>query len=313
MFSFIVRRLLLAIPTLWITLTLIFLLVRVIPGDPTAVVMGSYVSEENIKTLKHQMGLDRPLMVQYFDYLYKVCQLDFGKSLITGTPVMKEIITALPHTLELTACSIVFGILTGIPLGLLLALKRNSLIDYLGRLLSLGGISVPVFYSAILLILLFSLRLDLLPTMGVGKEGSLASRIQHLILPSVTLGILMMSYLTRITRSATLDVLSEDYVRTAYAKGLRDKRIIFKHVFKNASIPVITVLGLYTGILIGSSVITEIIFHRPGLGSLIVGAMLNRDYIVLTSVMTLYAGIVILINLLTDLSYGLIDPRVRLS
>jgi ABC-type dipeptide/oligopeptide/nickel transport system permease component len=313
MIAFIVRRLLMAIPTLWITLTVVFLRVRVIPGDPTAVIMGSYLSEENMKTLKRQMGLDRPLAVQYVDYLVHFCQFDFGKSLITGTPVLKEIQTALPHTLELTGCSLLLGIFTGIPLGLLLAFRRNTLIDYLGRFLSLGGISLPVFYSAILFILVFSIRLDLLPTMGVGKEGNLWSRLQHLILPSLTLGLLMMSYLTRITRSATLDVLNEDYVRTAYAKGLRSKEIIFKHVFKNASIPVITVIGMYTGILIGSSVVTEIIFHRPGLGSLIVGAMLNRDYIVITSVMTLYAAMVILINLITDLSYGLIDPRVRLN
>jgi ABC-type dipeptide/oligopeptide/nickel transport system permease component len=313
MIDFVLRRLLMAIPTLWVTLTVIFLLVRVIPGDPTAIIMGSYLSEENVKTLKRQMGLDRPMAVQYVDYLSRFCQFDFGKSLITGTPVLKEIETALPHTLELTGCSLIVGIVTGIPLGLLLAFRRNTIIDYLGRFFSLGGISFPVFYSAILSILFFSIRLDLFPTMGVGKEGDWGSRIQHLVLPSLTLGLLMMSYLTRITRSATLDILNEDYVRTAYAKGLKGRKIIFKHVFKNASIPVITVLGMYTGILIGSSVVTEIIFHRPGLGSLIVGAMLNRDYIVITSVMTLYAAIVILINLITDLSYGLIDPRMRLN
>jgi len=312
MLTFIIRRTFIAIPTLWITLTVIFLLVRVIPGDPASVIMGSYMSEENLKVLRKQMGLDQPLIVQYLHYLHDFSRLNFGKSLITGAPVIQEIKTALPHTLELTFGGIFIGIVTGIPLGLLLALKRNSLVDYLGRFFSLGGISFPVFYTAILFMMIFSIKLDLFPTMGVGKEGDFGSRIHHLILPSLTLGLLMMSYLTRITRSATLDVLNEDYVRTAYAKGLREKKVIFKHIFKNASIPVVTVLGIYTGILIGSSVVTEIIFHRPGLGSLIVGAMLNRDYIVITSVMTLYAAIVILINLITDLSYALIDPRVRL-
>lgn len=311
MFAYTVRRILVAIPTLWIALTMIFILVRVVPGDPTAAIMGDYISEEGVQTLRHQMGLDRPLTEQYIKYLYGFCRGDFGKSLITGGPVINEIKSALPHTLELTFGGLLVGIVTGIPLGVFLALKRNSVVDYLGRFFSLAGLSFPAFYTAVLLILVFSIKWDLLPVMGVGEEGNFASRIKHLILPSLTLGLLMMSYMTRITRSSMLDVLSADYVRTAHAKGLKRIKVISKHAFKNASIPLITVLGLYAGILIGSSVLTEIIFNRPGLGSLIVGAMLNRDYITITSVMTLYAAIVIIINLITDLSYGLIDPRIR--
>lgn len=311
MLAYTVRRILMAIPTLWIALTVIFILSRVIPGDPTTAILGDRITEEGIRILKHQMGLDRPLYEQYLKYLYGVIRGDFGNSLITGAPVIKELMGALPRTLELTLGGLMLGMLTGIPLGLFLALKRNTGWDYMGRFFSLVGLSIPSFYTAILLILIFSMKLDLLPVMGVGENGVFCDRMRHLILPSCTLGLLMMSYMTRITRSSMLDILGSDYVRTAHAKGLRRQKVIYKHAFKNASLPIVTVLGMYAGILIGSSVMTEIIFNRPGLGSLIVGAMLNRDYITVTSVMTIYAAIVILINLITDLSYGLIDPRIR--
>ncbi|MCU0559411.1 MAG: ABC transporter permease [Desulfobacterales bacterium] len=311
MLAYTIRRILMAIPTLWVALTMIFILVRVIPGDPTTAVMGDYVTDKSLEVLKRQMGLDLPLIEQYGLYLYNFVRGDFGNSLITGAPVLKELKNALPHTLELTFFSLLIGTLTGIPLGVFLALKRNSAWDYLGRFFSLAGISFPSFYIAVLLILLFSMKLDLLPVMGVGPAGDTWARMRHLVLPALTLGLLMMSYLTRMTRSTMLDVLGADYIRTAHAKGLRKAKVIFKHALKNASVSIVTVLGIYTGILIGSSVMTEIIFNRPGLGSLIVGSMLNRDYITITSIMTVYAAIVIFINLITDLSYGLIDPRIR--
>ena len=311
MIAYAIRRILMAIPTLWVALTMIFILVRVIPGDPTSAVMGDYVTEKSLEVLKKQMGLDLPLIEQYGLYLYNFIRGDFGNSLITGAPVLKELKNALPHTLELTFTSLLIGMFTGIPLGIFLALKRNSFWDYLGRFFSLAGLSFPSFYIAVLLILLFSMKLDLLPVMGVGTTGDFWDRMHHLVLPSLTLGLLMMSYLTRMTRSTMLDVLGADYIRTAHAKGLRRIKVIFKHALKNASVSIVTVLGIYAGILIGSSVMTEIIFNRPGLGSLIVGSMLNRDYITINSIMTVYAAIVIFINLITDLSYGLIDPRIR--
>lgn len=311
MLYFTVRRVLMAIPTLWVALTMVFILVRVIPGDPTTAVMGDYVTDQSLEVLKRQMGLDLPIIEQYGVYLYNIFRGDFGNSLITGGPVLNELKSALPHTLELTFSSLLIGIITGIPLGIFLALKRNSFWDYLGRFFSLAGISFPSFYIAILLIMLFSMKLDLLPVMGVGPAGDFGARMRHLILPSLTLGLLMMSYITRMTRSTMLDVLGSDYIRTAHAKGLKKKMVVYKHALKNASVSIVTVLGLYAGILIGSSVMTEIIFNRPGLGSLIVGSMLQRDYITVTSVMTVYAAIVIFINLITDLSYGLIDPRIR--
>ena len=311
MLSYTIRRILMAIPTLWVALTMIFILVRVIPGDPTTAVMGDYVTEKSMAVLKQQMGLDRPILEQYGLYLFNFVRGDFGNSLITGLPVIKELKNALPHTLELTFFGLLLGTVTGIPLGILLALKRNTFWDYAGRFLSLAGLSFPSFHIAVLLILFFSMKMDLLPVMGVGNAGNFWDRMHHLILPSLTLGLLMMSYLTRMTRSTMLDVLGSDYIRTAHAKGLKKIKVILKHALKNASVSIVTVLGIYAGILIGSSVMTEIIFNRPGLGSLIVGSMLNRDYITITSIMTVYAAIVILINLLTDLSYGLIDPRIR--
>ena len=311
MIAYAIRRILMAIPTLWVALTMIFILVRVIPGDPTTAVMGDYVTEKSIQVLKRQMGLDRPLIEQYSLYLYNFIRGDFGNSLITGSPVLKELKNALPHTLELTFCGLLIGMVTGIPLGIFLAMKRNSFWDYLGRFFSLAGLSFPSFYIAVLLIFIFSMKLDLLPVMGVGVSGDFWDRMHHLVLPAFTLGLLMMSYLTRMTRSTMLDVLGADYIRTAHAKGLKKLKVILKHALKNASVSIVTVLGIYAGILIGSSVLTEIIFNLPGLGSLIVGSMLNRDYITVTSIMTVYAAIVILINLITDLSYGLIDPRIR--
>jgi ABC-type dipeptide/oligopeptide/nickel transport system permease component len=311
MLSYTVRRILMAVPTLWFALTMIFILVRVIPGDPTTAVMGDYVTEKSMAVLKQQMGLDRPILEQYGLYLFNFVCGDFGNSLITGSPVIKELKNALPHTLELTFFGLLIGTVTGIPLGIFLALKRNTFWDYIGRFLSLAGLSFPSFYIAVLLILVFSMKMDLLPVMGVGNAGDFWDRMHHLVLPSLTLGLLMMSYLTRMTRSTMLDVLGSDYIRTAHAKGLKKTKVILKHALKNASVSIVTVLGIYAGILIGSSVMTEIIFNRPGLGSLIVGSMLNRDYITITSIMTVYAAIVILINLLTDLSYGLIDPRIR--
>jgi ABC-type dipeptide/oligopeptide/nickel transport system permease component len=311
MISYAIRRIFFAVPTLFIALTCIFLVVRVLPGDPTAAILGDYISEEKVFILKHQLGLDRPLIVQYGEYLWNFCIGDFGYSLVTGTPVIKEIKAALPYSIELAIGGLLIGMLTGIPLGLLLAVKRNSWVDYWGRLFSLVGLSLPTFYTAVLLLLVFSIKMGWFPVLGIGEAGNFSDRMHHFILPSITLGLEMMAYLTRMTRSSMLDILNEDYVRTAHAKGLTRSVVIFKHAFKNASVPVVTVLGLYASNMIGASVLTEIIFNRPGLGTLIVGAMLKRDYITITSVLVVYSTIVVIINLITDLCYGFIDPRIR--
>lgn len=311
MFTYALRRILIAIPTLWLVLTLVFLLVRVIPGDPALVVLGDYATEETLREFRHEMGIDRPLSIQYFEYLVNFVRGDLGRSMINQQPIIRQLKVALPYTLDLTISGIIIGIILGIPVGCILALKRNSWLDYLGRILSLAGLSIPAFYLGILLIVWFSIKIDIFPVSGGGDFSDIGSRISHLALPAFSLGIIMMAYIVRITRSSMLEVISSDYIRTAEAKGLKMKKVIAKHALKNAMIPVASVIGIYAAILIGSSVVTEIVFNRPGLGTLIVGAVKQRDYNVLQSIMTVYATIVVLLNLLTDLSYGFFDPRIK--
>jgi len=257
------------------------------------------------------MGLKDPLSVQYLRFLGNLTLGDLGKSIINGSPIAPEVARVLPHTLALTASAIVLGVIFGIPLGVLTALKRNTLLDYLGRTFSLTGVSIPAFFLGILLMLVFSIRLDLFPVVGAKEMKSIWDNLHHLILPSVTLGLMMTAYITRTTRSSVLNVLEEDYVRTARAKGLRERMVIYGHTLRNALIPVISFIGVYAIVLIGSSVLVEIVFSRPGLGKMMVGAIKQRDYMTLQSVMVIYASLVVVINLLTDLSYGFVDPRIR--
>lgn len=311
MLTYVCRRILVTIPTLWAVLTLVFLLVRVVPGDPAIVVLGDYASEELLSELRHEMGLDRPIFVQYGEFLWGFIHGDLGRSLVNQQPIAERLFAVLPYTLELTVSGILIGALIGVPLGCLLALMRNSWVDYVGRVFSLAGLSMPAFYLGILLIMWFSITIDIFPVSGAGDPGDMMSRIQHLVLPALSLGLIMTAYVTRITRSSMLEVLTADYVRTAVAKGLKQKKVVAKHALKNALIPVVSVVGVYAAVLIGSSVMTEIVFNRPGLGKLIVGAMKQRDYNVLQSIMTIYASFVMLVNLLTDLSYALLDPRIK--
>lgn len=311
MSAYIFRRLLVAIPTLLVVLTLVFLLVRVAPGDPATAVLGQQASKEAIENLRERMGLNEPLWKQYFGYLGGLIHGNLGKSLITRQPVGSQVLYALPFTLELTATGVVLGSLLGIPLGILTAIYRNTILDYLGRIFSLAGLSIPAFYLGILLMMAFSIQLDFLPTVGGGSQGDIGDLLYHLVLPGLTLGMIMTAYVTRMSRSSILDILQEDYVSTARSKGLKEWVVVYKHILKNALVPILSVLGVYSIVLIGSSVMTEIVFSRPGLGKLMVMAMKQRDYLMLQSLLTVYAGLVIIINLVTDLSYGTVDPRVR--
>jgi len=311
MINFIIRRILVAIPILLVVLTLIFILVRIIPGGPAVAVLGDYASKEAIEALEKEMGLDQPLWKQYTTYLTDLLHGDFGISIINGSPIGPTILRVLPYSLELTFASILIGIIFGIPLGVVAALKRNKYFDYICRALSLTGISIPSFYLGILLMLFFSIKLDWFPVLGGGDITNLADNAYHLFLPSLTLGLLMTAYITRTTRSSVLNVLSEDYVRTARAKGLTERKVIYGHALRNALVPVVSFIGVYSILLIGSSVLVEITFSRPGLGKLMVGAIGQRDYMTLQSVMVVYAALVVIINLITDLSYGLIDPKIR--
>jgi len=311
MFNYVVRRILQTIPILFIVLTLVFIVARVLPGDPAVAVLGDYASKEAVNALREQMGLNAPLWLQYLRFLGNIIRGDFGKSLISGYPVGLMIIRALPYTLELTLSGILFGYLLGIPLGISAATHRNSFIDYFNRIFSLIGLSIPAFYLGILLMLVFSIKLHLFPVVGGGELSNISDNLRHLALPSLSLGLLMTAYITRMTRSSLLNILQEDYIRMARSKGIAERVVLYKHALRNALIPIISLGGLYAVVLIGSSVMTEIVFSRPGLGKLMVGALKQRDYIMLQSVMVVYVFIVVIINILTDLVYGLIDPRIK--
>jgi ABC-type dipeptide/oligopeptide/nickel transport system permease component len=261
--------------------------------------------------MRERMGLNAPLWLQYIRFLGQLARGDFGRSLINDVPVSQQIRRVLPYTLELTGAGIFFGLLFGLPLGLLTALRRNTLLDYAGRVFGLAGLSVPAFYLGILLMLLFAVQLDLFPVVGGGEHSDLQDNLHHLVLPALSLGLIMTAYITRMARSAMLQVLNEDYMRTARSKGLRERVVIVRHGLRTALIPVVSVIGVYSIVLIGSSVMTEVVFSRPGLGKLMVGAMKQRDYTTLQSIMVIYASFVVVINLITDLAYGIIDPRIR--
>ena len=311
MSSFVLKRVGFAVITLFSVLTIVFFIVRILPGDPALVILGDQASMEAIEALRARLGLDRPLIVQYFSFLSGVVVGDWGVSMVSGRPVIEEILKVLPATIELTFVSLVIGAVLGIPLGVWSAIRRNSLPDYVTRLASLLGLSFPAFVSAILLLLVFAIQLRWFPVISSIQGESLGERLRDLALPAVNLGIIMAAYITRVARSAMLEVLNQDYVRTAHAKGVDFLSVIMRHCLRNAMIPVVTVVGLYLGILIGNSVLTEIVFNRPGLGKLIVGALNQRDYTMLQGMMVIYTFIVVAVNLITDLTYGLIDPRIK--
>jgi peptide/nickel transport system permease protein len=309
--AFVLKRIGFAVVTLFAVLTIVFFIVRVLPGDPAQVILGDQASAAAVEALRARLGLDQPLWAQYLDFLRGVLSGDWGVSMVTGRPVIAEILKVLPATVELTVASLILGVVFGVPLGVWSAVRRNTLPDYVTRLVSLLGLSFPAFVSAILLLLVFAIQLRWAPVISSGQGDTLGARLRDLALPAINLGLIMAAYVTRVSRSAMLEVLTQDYVRTARAKGLAFGTVVWRHCLRNSMIPVVTVVGLYLGILIGNSVLTEIVFNRPGLGKLIVGALNQRDYTMLQGMMVIYTLIVVAVNLLTDLTYGLIDPRIK--
>ena len=308
---YIIRRLIAAIPTLLAVLTLVFLIVRVVPGDPAVAILGDRATPEGIAALHAKLGLDMPIWRQYVDFLARSLSGDFGRSMVTGRPILSDVGAVLPHTIDLTLASLIVGSVIGVPVGIWAALHRNRPIDYAARLLSLIGLSFPVFVSGIFILLVFALHWRLCPVIGNARLDDPLDRLDKLVLPAATLGLVMAAYITRVTRSAMLSVLGEDYIRTARAKGVPWRRVVWRHGLRNAAMPVVTVVGLYIGILIGNSVLTEIVFNRPGLGKIIVGALNQRDYTMLQGLMVIYCFLIVVVNLITDLTYGMIDPRVK--
>lgn len=311
MLPFVIRRLGFAVVTLFSVLTLVFLIVRILPGDPALVILGDQASPASIAALRERLGLDQPLLVQYAKFLLQAMQGDLGNSMVTGRPVSEEIMAVLPYTMELTIAALILGVILGVPAGVWAAVRRNRMPDYILRFISLVGLSLPAFVAAVILLMVFAIQLRWFPVISAGTGDSLADRLRQMALPTLALALIMMAYITRVTRSAMLEVLNQDFVRTARAKGASPTTVIWRHALGNCLIPITTVVGLYLGILIGNSVLTEIVFSRPGLGKLILIALSQRDYTLLQGMIVVYTLIVVVVNLLTDLTYGFLDPRVQ--
>lgn len=311
MLAYCIRRCLWALPTMFAVLLFIFVVMRILPGDPAYAILGDEAPPEALEQFRRNWGLDRPLLHQFGTYLGGILTGDLGLSMANRQPILPQILRAIPYTLDLTIAGSAIGLLLGIPLGVFTARYRNRSVDYVGRMLSLAGLSVPSFYLGILLIFFLSFKFQWFPVIGGGDLSDPWSRFYHLILPALSVGLSQTAYITRVTRSSFLEVINADFVQTARAKGVKERPVMFKHALRNALVPVVSVVGIYVGILIGSSILVTIVFNRPGLGKLMVGAISTHDYTMLQSIMAIYAGIIVMVNLLTDLVYGLVDPRIR--
>jgi peptide/nickel transport system permease protein len=301
--TFVLRRLLLAIPVLLGVLFVVMLTIELIPGDPVALMLGDAATRENIRKFRDHLGLDKPLAVRYAQYLGQVVRGDLGRSIQQNRPVADELADAWPATLELAAAALVLAALIGISAGIVSAVWPNSFFDALARLGSLFGLSMPVFWTGLVLIVVFAFWLPWFPVGGIGSPA-------HLVLPAVTLALPSIAMISRMTRSSVLEVLREDYVRTARAKGVRERWVVVKHALRNATIPILTLLGLQAGQLLGGAVLTETVFAWPGLGRLMVKAIFARDYVLLQGAVLLFALAFVVVNLIVDLSYGVLDPRI---
>jgi peptide/nickel transport system permease protein len=304
MLAFVVRRLLLTIPVVWIVVTLVFLLIHLVPGDPVAQMLGEGASTAQVERLRHELGLDQPILTQYRSYMVGVLHGDLGVSFRNQETVAQSILGRYPATIELGVASIIFAILTSVPLGVMAAIRRGRGIDHFVGFISLLGVSLPNFALGPMLILVFSIVLGLLPVSG--RDG-----FWHLILPAVTLGGGAAASMTRMVRGSMLEEIRQDYVRTARAKGLGERAVLFGHAFRNGLIPVITLLGLQAGMLLAGTMITEIIFSWPGLGRLTYQAISARDYPLAQGCFLTIALTYIFVNLATDLLYSVVDPRIR--
>ena len=312
MSGYIARRVLQAVGVLFGVSILVFLLIHLVPGDPVRLALGTRFDPETYEALRQRAGLDQPLVVQYFDWIGGALQGDLGVSFRSGRPVTEMILERLPATLALAVGAIVVALVMAFTLGTIAALRQGSTIDHFATAVSQFGISMPDFWMGILLILLFALQLDLLPPSGyVSPLENPWEFLRHLIMPAVTVGVVSGSILTRFVRSSVLEALGEDYTRTARSKGLRERTILVGHVMRNALIPTITVTGLQLAYLLSGVVVIEVVFAWQGLGLLALNAVLGRDYPVLQGAVLLFAAFFLLVNLVVDLLYSYVDPRIR--
>ncbi len=331
MFQYVLRRVVVAVPMLLGAMSIVFFAMRVLPGDPCVAMMGDQATTEALADCTKNLGLNRPLAVQYVDYLWRSVQFDFGNSLRQGYPVNEYIGRMFPHTFILVMASAIVAALVGVPVGIISALKRrNPLVDYPLRILALLGLSMPVFWLGILLLIFFSLRLDLFPLIGGGdldgvlamiRSGEFVSHpadflaavgdvLHHLALPALALGFTLAATVSRLSRSAMLEVISQDYIRTARAKGQGERAVVYKHALRNMMMPLLTIIGIFIAIALTGTVLTETVFTRPGLGKMLVDAIGARDYPLAQGAITVFTMIIIFVNLAIDMLYAVVDPRV---
>jgi ABC-type dipeptide/oligopeptide/nickel transport system permease component len=331
MINYVVRRLLVAIPMLLGAMSIVFFAMRILPGDPCVAMMGDQATTEALADCTRNLGLNRPVAVQYVDYIWKSVRFDFGNSFRQGYPVNEYIARMFPHTLVLVLAAAVVAALVGVPIGIVSALKRrNPLIDYPLRIFALLGLSMPVFWLGILLLIVFSLHLDLFPLIGGGDlDGVIAMLgsgeafiyphdflaavgdvLWHLALPALALGFTLAATVSRLSRSAMLEVISQDYIRTARSKGQSERAVVYKHALRNMMVPLLTIIGLFVAIALTGTVLTETVFTRPGLGKMLVDAIGARDYPLAQGAITVFTMIIITVNLVVDMLYAVVDPRI---
>jgi peptide/nickel transport system permease protein len=310
--AYVIRRILATIPVMAVVALFVFSLLYIAPGDPAAVIAGDQATPADVERIRQSLGLDRPFLVQFGDWVWNIVHANLGTSMFTGLPVTKMIAQRLEPTLSLMAVTLVFAISVAVPLGVVAAWRAGSLLDRAIMAFAVFGFSVPVFVVGYLLAYVFALELEWLPVQGYTplSEG-LWPWFQNLILPAIALGCVYIALIARITRAAMLEVLAQDYIRTARAKGIGQPGILFIHALKNASVPIVTVIGIGIALLIGGAVVTESVFVIPGLGRLTIDAILRRDYPVIQGVVVLFSFLYVLVNLLVDLVYTLLDPRIR--
>jgi peptide/nickel transport system permease protein len=331
MLQYVLRRLLVAVPMLLGAMSIVFFAMRILPGDPCVAMMGDQATSEALADCTKNLGLHRPLAIQYVDYIWRSVQFDFGKSLRQGYPVSDYIARMFPHTFILVMAAALVAALVGVPIGIVSALKRrNPLVDYPLRIFALLGLSMPVFWLGILLLIFFSLRLNLFPLIGGGDLDGVISMIRtgemfkypgdllaavadvlhHLTLPALALGFTLAATVSRLSRSAMLEVISQDYIRTARAKGQVERTVVYKHALRNMMVPLLTIIGLFVAIALTGTVLTETVFTRPGLGKMLVDSIGARDYPLAQGAITVFTMIIIVVNLVVDLLYAVVDPRI---
>ncbi len=313
MISYIVRKFLMIFPILLLVLTVVFIGVRLVPGNAAVAILGDRATAQTIAALEEQMGLNEPVVVQYFNYIKGAVTGDLGESIISKRSVSAEILRVLPFTIELILAGTLISALIALPVGTISALKQNTMFDYSSRVIAFVGITMPAFLLAILILILFALIWPIFPIMGGGSRGNPISLLYHLALPALTLGLSRGVLLTRATRSSILEVINKEYIVTARAKGLTEKTVFVKHALRNAMIPVVTIMGLDVARSFGGGVIIANVFSRPGLGKLLVDAIRQHDYPLIQGGVLTLAFLVLLANTAVDILYSLIDPRIKYS